>query len=154
MAFGLVRNETVFDHNARSHVGAVGLTQLMPSTARWFRPGTTADDLRNPDISLKIGFKYLRELLDKYDGNTKLALTAYNRGPGTVDRVLKRGGDPDNGYAGMVFKDIPAEQQDALAHQPKVEKDARPAQAETAPESTSPRSGGMLEGGGLGLRGD
>jgi hypothetical protein len=152
MAFGLVRTESVFDKDARSHVGAVGLTQLMPSTARWFRPGTTVDDLRNPDISLRIGFKYLRELMDKYDGNTELALTAYNRGPGTVDRVLKRGGDPDNGYAGMVFKDIPAAQREALAHQPKVEEQGAPTRA--APESTSPRSGGILQGEGLGLRAD
>jgi hypothetical protein len=107
VAFGLVRAESTFKNSATSHVGAIGLTQLMPSTARIMRPGTTRDDLRDPDINLRIGFKYLRELLDKYKGDTKLALTAYNRGPGIVDRVLKRGGDPDNGYAQMVTKDIP-----------------------------------------------
>jgi soluble lytic murein transglycosylase-like protein len=41
--------------------------------------------------------------MDKYDGDQRLALLAYNRGPGTVDRVLKRGGDPDNGYADAVI---------------------------------------------------
>jgi hypothetical protein len=111
LAFGLVRAESTFKSSATSHVGAIGLTQLMPSTARIMRPGTTRDDLRNPDVNLRIGFKYLRELLDKYDGDTKLALTAYNRGPGTVDRVIKRGGDPDNGYAQMVTKDIPDQPQ-------------------------------------------
>jgi hypothetical protein len=141
MAFGLVRTESVFDKDARSHVGAVGLTQLMPATARIMRPGTTVADLHDPDISLRIGFKYLRELLDKYDGDAKLALTAYNRGPGTVDRVLKKGGDPDNGYAGMVFKDIPAEQQQAMSH---------PGQA-----ADSGQTGNVIQdGGGLGLRGD
>ena len=103
IAFGLVRTESGFSNSATSHVGAIGLTQLMPSTARWFQRGVTRSDLRDPEVNLRIGFRYLRELIDKYDGDTELALTAYNRGPGTVDRVLKRGGDPDNGYAGMVL---------------------------------------------------
>ena len=103
VAFGLVRTESGFKNSATSHVGAIGLTQLMPSTARWFQRGVTRSDLRDPEVNLRIGFRYLRELIDKYDGDTELALTAYNRGPGTVDRVLKRGGDPDNGYADMVM---------------------------------------------------
>jgi hypothetical protein len=103
VAFGLVRTESEFKPTARSHVGAIGLTQLMPATARWLRPGTTTDDLHKPEVNVSIGFKYLRELIDKYDGDERLALLAYNRGPGTVDRVLKRGGDPDNGYAEAVI---------------------------------------------------
>jgi soluble lytic murein transglycosylase-like protein len=103
IAFGLVRTESGFKSSATSPVGAIGLTQLMPSTARWFKRGITRSDLRNPEVNLSIGFRYLRELIEKYDGDTELALTAYNRGPGTVDRVLKRGGNPDNGYAGMVL---------------------------------------------------
>jgi hypothetical protein len=59
-------------------------------------------ELRDPQVNLSIGFRYLRELIDKYDGDERMALLAYNRGPGTVDRVLKRGGNPDNGYAGFV----------------------------------------------------
>jgi hypothetical protein len=102
VAFGLVRTESEFNPRAKSPVGAIGLTQLMPATARWMRPGTTVDDLRNPEVNVRIGLRYLRELLDKYDGNQRLALLAYNRGPGTVDRVLKRGGDPDNGYVEAV----------------------------------------------------
>jgi soluble lytic murein transglycosylase-like protein len=50
-----------------------------------------------------VGFKYLRHLLDQFDGNEKLALTAYNRGPGTVSKLLKRGRNPDNGYAEKVL---------------------------------------------------
>jgi soluble lytic murein transglycosylase-like protein len=103
VAFGLVRTESGFKNTATSPVGAIGLTQLMPATARLFQRGISRSDLRNPETNLRIGFRYLRELMDKYDGDTELALTAYNRGPGTVDRVLKRGGDPDNGYAGMVL---------------------------------------------------
>ncbi len=103
VAFGLVKTESGFKNQATSHVGAVGLTQLMPRTARWLEPGTTVRDLRDPETNLRIGFRYLRDLLDKYDGNTRLALLAYNRGPGTVDKVLRRGGNPDNGYVEMVM---------------------------------------------------
>jgi soluble lytic murein transglycosylase-like protein len=103
VAFGLVRTESEFKSHATSHVGAIGLTQLMPATARWMRPGVQVSDLRNPEVNLSIGFRYLSELIEKYKGDERLALLAYNRGPGTVDRVLKRGGDPDNGYAKAVF---------------------------------------------------
>ena len=103
VAFGLVATESGFQRKARSHVGAVGLAQLMPATARWLEPGTTHRDLENPETNLRLGLRYLSSLIEKYDGNTALALTAYNRGPGTVDRVLRRGGDPDNGYAGKVL---------------------------------------------------
>ena len=103
VAFGLVRKESEFKTSATSHVGAIGLTQLMPATARGMRAGVTIADLRNPEVNLTIGFKFLRELIDHYKGDKALALTAYNRGPGNVDRILKRGGDPDNGYATAVL---------------------------------------------------
>lgn len=102
IAYGLIRAESSFKNTSTSHVGAVGLMQLMPRTAAWLVPGTTTADLRNPDTNLKIGMKYLKQLIDKYDGDVDMALTAYNRGPGTVDRILGRGGNPDNGYAGFV----------------------------------------------------
>lgn len=103
LAFGLVRTESEFKDYATSHVGAIGLTQLMLPTARWFKKGVTERDLRDSETNLQIGFRYLGELIDRYDGDVKLALTAYNRGTGTVDRVLARGGNPDNGYAGKVL---------------------------------------------------
>jgi soluble lytic murein transglycosylase-like protein len=103
IAYGLVFTESTFRERAVSHVGARGLTQVMPRTARWLEPGTTVRDLYDPDVNLDIGFKYLRQLIQKYDGDLQKALTAYNRGPGTVDRILRRGGNPDNGYAGKVM---------------------------------------------------
>ena len=103
VAFGLVKTESGFKNSATSHVGAIGLTQLMPATARWLQPGVRTAQLRNSETNLRIGFKYLRDLIQNYHGDTELALLAYNRGPGTVDRVLKRGGNPDNGYADMVM---------------------------------------------------
>ena len=103
VAFGLVRAESSFRTTATSPVGAIGLTQLMPATARWLEPGITRTQLRNPETNLRVGFKYLRQLIEKYDGDEQLALTAFNRGPGTVDKLLKRGRNPDNGYAEKVI---------------------------------------------------
>lgn len=105
VAFGLVKTESSFRRKVVSWAGAVGYTQLLPSTASWIAPGTSRSELFDTETNLRVGFKYLRYLLDKYDGNTWLALTAYNRGPGTVDRLLSRGRDPDNGYADKVLGD-------------------------------------------------
>lgn len=103
VAYGLVFTESTFRERAVSHVGARGLAQLMPRTAKWLDPSVDTRDLFDPDVNLELGFRYLRQLIDKYDGNLENALTAYNRGPGTVDKILKRGGNPDNGYAGKVL---------------------------------------------------
>jgi soluble lytic murein transglycosylase-like protein len=103
VAFGLIRAESGFRNSATSPVGAVGLTQLMPRTAAWMQPGVTRAQLRDPETNLRIGFKYMRYLLDKYEGDERLALLAYNRGPGTVDRALRTGRNPDNGYADFVY---------------------------------------------------
>ena len=104
LAYGLVKTESTFKERAMSGVGARGLTQVMPRTARWLMPGTKTEDLYNRQTNLRLGFRYLDKMIDKYDGNTRLALLAYNRGPGTVDKVLKRGGNPDNGYATKVLR--------------------------------------------------
>ena len=107
IAFGLVRTESGFSNKATSRVGAIGLSQLMPRTARWLKPGTTVRQLRDPAHNVDIGFSYLRQLIDRYEGDVEMALLAYNRGPGTVDRIVRKGGDPDNGYAAAVLRDAP-----------------------------------------------
>src|SRR5215218_691161 len=104
LAFGLVATESEFNRRAVSPVGAVGYTQLMPSTARFFRPGLDREDLFDRDTNLRVGFRFLKTLINKYDGNVALALTAYNRGPDKVDGILRNGGDPDNGYARLVMR--------------------------------------------------
>jgi soluble lytic murein transglycosylase-like protein len=104
LAYGLVKTESTFDERAVSHVGARGLTQVMPRTAAWLVPGTKTEDLYDRQTNLRLGFRYLDQMIDKYKGDVRLALLAYNRGPGTVDKVLKRGGNPDNGYADKVLR--------------------------------------------------
>lgn len=104
LAFGLVSTESEFNRRAVSPVGAVGYTQLMPSTARYFRPDLEREDLFDRDTNLRLGFRFLKTLIEKYHGNVPLALTAYNRGPDKVDGILRNGGDPDNGYARLVMR--------------------------------------------------
>ncbi|HSJ16384.1 MAG TPA: lytic transglycosylase domain-containing protein [Longimicrobiales bacterium] len=102
LAFGLVSVESDFTRRAVSSKGAVGLTQVMPSTAFWLQPGLDYKDLFEPDTNLRLGFRYLRMLMTQYGGDLRLALLAYNRGPGRVDDILRTGGNPSNGYAGAV----------------------------------------------------
>jgi soluble lytic murein transglycosylase-like protein len=104
LAYGLVKTESTFNERAVSPVGARGLTQVMPRTAAWLVPGTKTQDLYDRQTNLRLGFTYLDQMITKYKGNVRLALLAYNRGPGTVDKVLKKGGNPDNGYADKVLR--------------------------------------------------
>jgi len=76
----------------------------MPATGRALQPGLERADLFDPETNLRLGFRYLRELLAMYDGDVDLALHAYNRGPTIVNRILREGGDPANGYANAVLK--------------------------------------------------
>ncbi len=104
IAFELVRVESGFSPTAVSPVGALGLTQLMPATARLLQPGITREEIFEPETNLRLGFEFFHSLTEYYDGDLRLALLAYNRGPGTVDRLLASGMDPANGYANMVLK--------------------------------------------------
>ena len=105
IAFSLVNVESEFFHKAVSPVGALGLTQVMPATGRMMQPGLERADLFDPETNLRLGFRFLREMISRYNGDVDLALHAYNRGPTVVDRILKTGGDPANGYAAAILKD-------------------------------------------------
>lgn len=103
LAFELVRVESEFNPRAVSPVGAVGFTQVMPATARLMVPGITREQLFNRETNLRLGFRFLRQLVNHYNGDMRLALLAYNRGPETVDRLLRAGVDPANGYSKLVL---------------------------------------------------
>jgi len=82
----LVWQESRWNPQALSPKGAIGLAQLMPGTARYLGVDPT-----NPASNLAGGARYLRQLLDQFDGNVEKALAAYNAGPG---RVRSAGGIP------------------------------------------------------------
>lgn len=83
----LVWQESRWNESARSPVGAQGLAQLMPGTARYL-----GVDARDPFANLEGGARYLREQLDRFGGDLEKALAAYNAGPGRVERA---GGIPN-----------------------------------------------------------
>jgi len=104
LAFRLVRLESEFNERATSPVGAIGLTQLMLPTARYFQKGITREQLYDRNTNLRIGFRYLRTLVREYKGNVQLALLVYNRGPVAVQSSQAQGLDPSNGYERVVMK--------------------------------------------------
>lgn len=79
---GLAKAESDFDPNAVSRCGAQGVMQLMPATARAM--GVT--DAFDPAQNIMGGTKYLRQMLDTFDGDVPTALAAYNAGPGAIKR--------------------------------------------------------------------
>lgn len=104
LAFRLVNVESQFKERATSGVGAAGLTQVMLPTARYYDPKITKEKLYNRETNLRIGFRYLRDLIDEQRGNVKLALLTYNRGAQAVQNELSLGLDPSNGYDRKVMR--------------------------------------------------
>ncbi len=83
--YGLIRQESRFILDARSSVGASGLMQLMPSTARWTARKIglpfSAEQVTDRAVNLKLGTSYLKLVLDDFDGSQAMAAAAYNAGP-------------------------------------------------------------------------
>ncbi len=83
--YGLIRQESRFILDARSHVGASGLMQIMPATARWTARKIgldyTQDMITDRDVNLRLGTSYLKLVLDDFGGSQAMAAAAYNAGP-------------------------------------------------------------------------
>jgi soluble lytic murein transglycosylase len=87
----VIYEESKFRDNQKSSAGAIGLMQVQPRTALDIakHSGATTfvvSDLRDPEINIRYGSFYLRELFDRYGGNEVVALAAYHAGPGNADR--------------------------------------------------------------------
>ncbi|WP_231757184.1 transglycosylase SLT domain-containing protein [Microbulbifer elongatus] len=94
LVLAVARQESHFSHDAKSHAGAMGLMQLLPSTAQATArkagvPYRRSWDLLNPSTNINLGAYYLNSLLNRFDNNRFLAAAAYNAGPTRVSRWLK-----------------------------------------------------------------
>lgn len=98
MIHAITRQESQFDRQATSPVGARGLMQLMPGTARETAPsaGVSYDYsmLVDPQTNIRLGSTYFSKMMDYYGGSYVLAVAAYNAGPGNVNKWLRANGDP------------------------------------------------------------
>ncbi|AMN45721.1 soluble lytic murein transglycosylase [Steroidobacter denitrificans] len=93
LVYGVIRQESLYRSDAVSSAGARGLMQMLPETARrisrqWKRPAPQIQDLFDPRTNVLLGAAYLRELIDRFNGQTIVALAGYNAGPGASARWL------------------------------------------------------------------
>ena len=93
---GIIRQESAFDPRATSPVGARGLMQLMPATAREtagkLDKSYSQEELYDPELSIELGTFYFSQLLKNFDGNVELALAGYNGGPNRIRRLWNEAG--------------------------------------------------------------
>jgi soluble lytic murein transglycosylase-like protein len=95
LILAIIKTESQCDMRARSHKGARGLMQVLPSTAEWLSPKmgleyAGMDTLYDPEYNIKLGTRYLYMLHQKF-GNMDKAIVAYNRGPYGLTRYLRQG---------------------------------------------------------------
>ena len=108
MQIAIVREESGFDPLDESYANAIGLTQMIPPTAKDFARGTgidpTRENLRDPEKNVTIGSRFLGSLYKTWDGFTLLVPTSYNAGPAGVRKMLRARGswDPDEFVEGIV----------------------------------------------------
>ncbi len=97
LVVALIRQESRFSPQIRSAVGATGLMQVMPDTAKWIQQSAGLDpyDLTHPDDNIRLGTWYLDHTHAEYNNNSLLAVASYNAGPGNVAKWMKQGGYGD-----------------------------------------------------------
>ena len=106
----IIMQESGYNPKAQSPVGAMGLMQIMPATAKGIASGVeypnfTTDKLYDPEVSIQFGTWYIHVLKEKYGGNVTAALAAYNAGSGNADKWIRMGllnSPNDNSYARRV----------------------------------------------------
>jgi soluble lytic murein transglycosylase len=94
LVLALIRQESLFDTRARSSAAALGLMQLLPSTAKRIAKqigiaSPSQENLFEPEVNLALGTQYLKDLLQRYSNNWFKAIAAYNAGESAVDRWEK-----------------------------------------------------------------
>lgn len=104
LVFAIIRAESKFQTTAQSRVGAKGLMQIMPETADWIAKqmnisNFNAEDLHNPEVNIRFGCWYIKDLNTEFKGNIPLQVAAYNAGRGKVSQWVQEGrwdGNPSN----------------------------------------------------------
>lgn len=92
---GVIRQESIFNPDCRSHAGALGLMQIIPSTGKRLSRQTGIEDFKNsqlldPDLNIQLGTMYLTNLVERYEGDLTRVLAAYNAGEKAVEKWEKR----------------------------------------------------------------
>lgn len=106
LGFQLVKVESNFKNSAASYASAIGLTQLRILTARSYDPTVNESDLMNPTTNLRIGFRYLKDLLKRFDNDLALALEAFNKGPTLLTEQMDSGMNVRGRYSRAVMNGI------------------------------------------------
>jgi soluble lytic murein transglycosylase len=123
LIYSVMRQESLYRSDAVSRVGALGLLQLMPETARrtalhWQRPKPTGEQLFDPAVNLPLGAAQLRQMIDAFGGQVPVALAAYNAGPNAATRWLpSRPMDADAWIENIPFNETRGYVQRILWHQ-------------------------------------
>lgn len=107
LVHAIIHRESMFNTEAQSPVGARGLMQLMPATAkavsREIGQGYTLEKLtRDPRYNVTLGSTYLQSMIRRFDGFYPMAMAAYNAGPGRVDQWIAAFGDPRKGEVDVI----------------------------------------------------
>lgn len=93
--YAIIKAESNFDEKAKSESNAIGLMQIMETTAietaSKMELEITEEDLFNPEINIKIGLNYFAYLVEQYNNNYALAIVAYNAGIGNVNKWIENG---------------------------------------------------------------
>jgi hypothetical protein len=108
LVLALIRVESSGYNFAKSNKGAMGLMQLLPTTAAWVAekigdPWDGPDSLFESDTNVRLGIAYLRQMVNRYDGSVPRALAAYNWGPGRISGFIRAGKAVPTGYADRVL---------------------------------------------------
>jgi len=112
LVYSIIRAESFYDKDAVSSKGACGLMQITPDTAGWIAEKIgledfSREDLFDPEKNIMMGVWYFKYLLDRFDGDVKVAIAAYNAGPTNASKWLQR---DDLSLDGRTLSEIPFEE--------------------------------------------
>ena len=112
LVYSIIRAESFYDEDAVSSKGACGLMQITPDTGEWIAEKLelqdfSQEDLFDPEKNIMMGVWYFKYLLDRFDGDVKVAITAYNAGPTNASKWLQR---DDLSLDGKTLSEIPFEE--------------------------------------------